>query len=116
MATLKANNNGIFISTKQQDVNNLRDFNCNIKLNDIAWQDKQVSEFRKFFKEKPYSRINGNNKKNEEHNVESLLLSEFSKRKSKDVYKRQEFEGNEITPTPMDKNEQSYAATIIIRK
>lgn len=83
VATLKANNNGIFISTKQQDVNNLRDFNCNIKLNDIAWQDKQVSEFRKFFKEKPYSRINGNNKKNEEHNVESLLLSEFSKRKSK---------------------------------
>jgi|CZCB01.1.fsa_nt_gi hypothetical protein len=29
---------------------------------------------------------------------------------------RIEFEGNEITPTPMDKNEQSYAATIIIRK
>ena len=29
---------------------------------------------------------------------------------------RIEFEGNEIIPTPMDKNEQSYAATIIIRK
>lgn len=28
---------------------------------------------------------------------------------------RIEFEGNEITPTPIDKNEQSYAATIIIR-
>lgn len=83
VATLKANNNDISISTKQQDVKNLRDFNCDIKLNDIAWQEKQVSEFRTFFKKRPNSRNNDNNKKNEEHNVENLLLSEFSKRNSK---------------------------------
>jgi len=28
---------------------------------------------------------------------------------------RIEFEGNEITPTPMDKYEQSYTATIILK-
>lgn len=83
VATLKANKKDITISTKAQERKNLRDFNCCIKLNDIPWQEKQVSEFRKFFKNRPNSRNTGNNKKNEEHNVESLLLYEFSKRNSK---------------------------------
>jgi len=79
VATLKANPNDITISTKQQHVNNLRDFNCDITLNDISWREAQVGEFRKFFKNRVNSRIN-KGKKNEEHNVENLLLSEFSKR------------------------------------
>ena len=83
VATLKANQNDIAISTKDQDDKNLRDFNCDINLNDISWRETQVSEFRKFFKNRQNSRNTGNNKKNEEHNVESLLLSEFSKRNSK---------------------------------
>ncbi|HAL65807.1 MAG TPA: hypothetical protein DCP10_09595 [Bacteroidales bacterium] len=83
VATLKANQNDINISTKKQDDKNLRDFNCDIKLNDISWREKQVREFRKFFKYRDNSRnYNDKNKKNEEHNVESLLLSEFSKKKS----------------------------------
>jgi hypothetical protein len=81
VATLKANKNSITISTKRQDDKNLRDFNCKIKLHDIPWQETQVSEFRKFFKNRANSRNdNDKNKKNEEHNVENLLLSEFSKR------------------------------------
>jgi hypothetical protein len=81
VATLKANKNSITISTKEQDDKNLRDFNCTIKLNDIPWQETQVSEFRKFFKNRDNSRnYDDKNKKNEEHNVENLLLSEFSKR------------------------------------
>lgn len=83
VATLKANKNDITISTKGKDDKNLRDFNCDIKLNDISWSETQVSEFRKFFKNRLNSRNTGNNKKNEEHNVESILLSEFSKRNSK---------------------------------
>ncbi len=84
VAKLKTNNNSITISTtNKQEANNLRDFNCNIKLNDIDWQDINAIEFRKFFKNRDNSRNdNDNNKKNEEHNVESLLLSEFSKRNS----------------------------------
>ncbi len=83
VATLKTNNDSITLSTKEQDDKNLRDFNCNIKLNDIAWQDTLSSKFRIFFKNRDYSRnFNDKNKKNEEHNVENLLLSEFSKRKS----------------------------------
>lgn len=83
VATLKANKNDITISTKGHDDKNLRDFNCNIKLNNISWRETQVTEFRKFFKNRLNSRNTGNNKKNEEHNVENLLLSEFSKRNSK---------------------------------
>jgi hypothetical protein len=82
VATLKVNKDIVTISTKKQDDKNLRYFNCNIQLNDIAWQETGASEFRKFFKNRTYSR-NDNNKKNEEHNVENLLLSEFSKRNSK---------------------------------
>lgn len=85
VATLKANQNDITISTKQQNVNNKRDFDCEIKLDGISWREKQGREFRKFFKYRDNSRNNiVQNKKNEEHNVECLLLSEFSKKISND--------------------------------
>lgn len=83
VARLKATKNDITISTKKQDVRNLRDFDCDIQLNDVTWRDKQVTQFRKFFRDRSYSRNkNDKNKGNEEHNLENLLLSEFSKRKS----------------------------------
>lgn len=69
VATLKTKNNKITISTKQQYDNNKRDFDCNIELKDIAWREKEVSEFRTFFKIRPNSRNNIGNKKNEEHNM-----------------------------------------------
>ena len=83
VATLKANKKGITISTKKQDVRNLRDFDCDIQLNEIPWRDKQASDFRKFFRDRPYLRNKSDkNKGNAEHNVEHLLLSEFSKKES----------------------------------
>lgn len=118
VATLKVNQNDITISTKKQDDKNLRDFNCDIKLNDVSWREKQVSEFRKFFKYRDNSRNdNDKNKNNEEHNVESLLLSEFSKKKSnsKQIKGIQPVKmcGNRFgMPTPIgasDHNELKYA-------
>ena len=83
VATLTTNKNSNTLSTRKQDDKNLRDFNCDIQLNDIPWQESKAREFRKFFRNRPYSRNhNDKNKKNEEHNVEHLLLSEFSKRNS----------------------------------
>jgi len=80
VATLKADGNNNTISTKEQFNKNKRDFDCDIQLDDIPWIDKQASEFRKFFRDRDNSRNNTEkNKKNEEHNVENLLLSEFSK-------------------------------------
>ena len=82
VATLKANKSGITITTKGKDYKNLRDFNCDIKLDDIPWQEKEAREFRKFFKNRNNSRKVFKNKGNEEHSIESLLLTEFSKRNS----------------------------------
>jgi hypothetical protein len=83
VATLKANQNGITISTTKQYDKNSRDFDCKIKLDNTLWSNAQATEFRKFFKERPYTRNdNDKNKRNEEHNVENLLLKEFSKRSS----------------------------------
>lgn len=83
VATLKANQNNILISTSSYDDTNLRDFDCGINLNNISWTDSKASDFRKFFKGRKISRnTDKNNKKNEEHHVESLLLTEFSKKAS----------------------------------
>ncbi len=84
VATLTANKKSITISTKGKEKNNYRDFECDIKLNNIDWRSSDARKFRKFFKKRNDPRKNDEkNKKNEEHNVESLLLSEFEKRDRK---------------------------------
>ncbi len=83
VATLKATQTGVVISTKRQNVNNKKHFNCNIELSDVSWRGPEAQKFREYFKTAENTR-NNKGKKNEEHNVESLLLSEFSKRSSKD--------------------------------
>jgi len=86
VATLTAKPNGIItISTKDKVSENLRDFDCNIELKDVSWKSTTATEFRKHFKDRMDTRNNTkDNKGNEEHNVESLLLTEFSKRNSKE--------------------------------
>lgn len=85
VATLIASKKGITLSTKSSDYNNKRDFDCDIKLDNEPWRTVKASEFRKYFKNRPNSRNDDKlNKSNEEHNVESLLLTEFSKSKSVD--------------------------------
>jgi len=85
VATLKATSNDIIISTKGKDENNERDFDCTIQLNNVSWKDDKAREFRKKIREGANTRNKTeNNRGNEEHNVESLLLTEFSKQKSKE--------------------------------
>jgi len=71
------------LSTKGFDETNLRDFDCAIKLDGVNWAGNEAKEFRKYFKERKTSRNEGNNKKNEEHRLESLWLSELQKTKNK---------------------------------
>jgi hypothetical protein len=85
VATLKTSSKGITISTKTQDKTNLRDFDCKINLNDEDWRSPLASDFRSFFKNKPdFRNKTVNNKGNVEHHIESLLLTEFSKKSSKE--------------------------------
>lgn len=81
VATLTANKD-ISIDTNNKNENNHRDFNCNINLDkNSKWRDTNASKFRSFFKNRDYSRNKTqDNKRNEEHYVEHLLLTEFSKR------------------------------------
>lgn len=82
VANLKVNKDNIIITTKGKSPNNLRDFDCAIELNDVDWNSPEARSFRSFFKNREDSRNKKNNKGNEEHNVESLLLDEFEKKDS----------------------------------
>ncbi|MCL2425986.1 MAG: hypothetical protein FWD05_06585 [Oscillospiraceae bacterium] len=87
VAELISNTDGVTLSTKatkDYESTNLRDFDCDIKLRNAPWVGKEAAAFRAFFKNRNPMRNNTEtNKSNEEHRVESLLLSEFSKSEEK---------------------------------
>jgi hypothetical protein len=62
---------------------NLRNFNCSIHLPDVDWRGEDAKGFRKFFKKREVTRVDGK-RGNKEHYLESLLLTEFSKTKSEE--------------------------------
>ena len=71
----------VTISTKGFDGNNKSHFGCEVRLEDAPWRLEKAAAFRKHFIARPL-RSTTAEKKNEEHRVESLLLTEFSKQKS----------------------------------
>ena len=81
-------------------IKNKRDFNCDVDISPkgVGWKEEQAVEFRRHFSKYP-SRGKDNNKGNEEHRIESMLLTEFSKNKGKD--KRKEL--HNIQPVLMAK-------------
>jgi hypothetical protein len=83
VAALSKKDNGTFLSTKGYDENNFCDFGCDIKLYNAHWDGHETKQFRRYFRSLP-DRSRTNNKGNVEHNVENMLLAEFSKRKSAD--------------------------------
>jgi hypothetical protein len=87
VAKLKVNGGAITISTKDSKKNfneiNKRDFDCDINLDDKEWTSKEAANFRKHFSG-IIKRTNNSGKGNEEHRVESLLLTEFSKTNSRE--------------------------------
>lgn len=84
VANLLSKQNGVFISTKSYAEVNKKYFGYNKVLEkNTPWHDrndKRAAEFRAYFKSEP-PRLDGG-KGNEEHNVESLLISEFEKESS----------------------------------
>jgi hypothetical protein len=70
-------------TTKKLEKTNLRDFDCNICLSSAEWDGKNAKQFRNYFKNRTGAR-KANPKRNEEHRLESQLLTEFSKTKSKE--------------------------------
>ena len=85
VAIINVDDKGVFIDTTKQNKTNERDFLCpkNIELENAEWDSKQAKEFREYFRVQRPDRVNGK-KKNEEHRLESALLTEFSKKNSID--------------------------------
>lgn len=105
IATLKVKNKKITISTKDKDANNKKHFNCNISLTHDNCDLNKIKQFIKFFEDRPNNRSN-HSKSNEEHNIESLLLTEFSKKHSedkgvKDIQPVSLFDIRYAMPTPL---------------
>ena len=81
VAEVTSSIDGITLSTKGFEDNNQRDFGCEIKLDNVPWGEKEARAFRAYLKNRePLRNKAGNNKGNDEHRLESLLLSEFSKK------------------------------------
>ena len=83
VAALKAGSNSINISTKDYHENNRRDFRCESQLDDTDWRSAVATEFRRHFATSPV-RTTRSGKRNDEHRIESTLLTEFSKRRGED--------------------------------
>jgi len=81
VATLNVGRENITMSTTRFASTNMRDFECDIALYKCEWRSEAAKLFRNHFK-KVGRRTNVSQKGNEEHRCESLLLSEFSKKKS----------------------------------
>jgi len=79
VAELTCNKNGqVTISTKKYEPKNQRNFSCKIQLGNEDWQGEKAAAFCTYFKDREPVRNDGK-KGNAEHNIESLLLTEFSK-------------------------------------
>ena len=83
IAKLKVAPGKITISTKGFDEKNEACFRCTVKLVDNEWQSDKAASFRHHFSNPPKA-LGLANKKNEEHRIESMFLTEFAKKKSKD--------------------------------
>lgn len=78
-------NNVVILNTSGFSGKNIRDFGCKVHTGQegVDWNSDKAAEFRKHFSKYP-SRAKGGNKSNEEHGIESMLLTEFSKTARKD--------------------------------
>lgn len=73
----------LVLDTTKYNDNNLKYFDCDIQLDSADWRRKEAKAFRQFFKNRNrHIDFTGHNPSNEEHRLESLLLTEFSKKGS----------------------------------
>ena len=84
VAELTSNKDGVTLSTKPSKVRtNKRDFGCTDEMKNVPWTGKEARKFRAHFKNRePVRNKTDDNKGNEEHRLESLLLSKFAESES----------------------------------
>ena len=82
IAELKCTNKEIKLSTDKYNKTNESAFGCELSLSAVDWDSPKAKEFRKFYREL-FANGKKVNKGNEEHRIESLILTELSRRKDK---------------------------------
>ena len=84
VAELVCNSNDIKLSTIGYDEKNKRDFDCTIAISRADWEGTEAAAFRSHFKKRQEPRNKtDDNSGNEEHRIESLLMSEASEKENK---------------------------------
>lgn len=73
----------ITISTAGFNETNKRDFDCELSLSNDNWEGMAARAFRNHFKARSALRNTDSSKGNEEHRVESMMLTEFTRLKNK---------------------------------
>ena len=88
VADLKISSGKIYLKDDKTKATNYRDFGCNVQIGseNREWRKAKAINFRKHFSTCP-QRSKNSNKSNEEHRIESMLLTEFSKHRAKDKNK-----------------------------
>ncbi|MFC1972590.1 hypothetical protein ACFLVE_04220 [Chloroflexota bacterium] len=71
------------LNTKNYEKNNRDYFRCDIPLSSADWDGDDAAKFRSYFKNRKDTHNTGEHKKHDEHRLESLLLTEFSRIKNK---------------------------------
>ncbi|MFH0847143.1 MAG: hypothetical protein V1894_03690 [Chloroflexota bacterium] len=71
-----------YTKSKSYDKSNLDNFGCNLRLSNVDWRGDEATEFRNYFNKRKGRREG--NRSNDEHRLESLILTEFFKTESKD--------------------------------
>jgi len=85
VAELRGNKDkGFRLNTDRYDRSNSRDFECDIPLAGADWCGEDAAGFRRFFRDRTGPRAVSANRANEEHRLESLLLTEFSRKRSRE--------------------------------
>ena len=115
VAQLTSNKEKITLSTKPSgknyEITNKLDFGCEIQMRNEPWAGIKARSFRAHFKNRePIRNKNENRKRNEEHRLESLLLSEFSKSTGKILPNIKPVMIEELRfpmPTPLNANDHN---------
>ncbi len=106
---LKCTAKEIKISTDNCESTNKRDFGCDISLSSVDWDSTKAREFRRYFRDLLRNGFT-QNKGNEEHRIESLILSELSRKNDKILRNMAPVTINNVRfpmPTPLKASDHS---------
>jgi len=112
VAVLSSKKGVLQLDTKGLEQKNAKCFGCEISLSKVPWDGPEAAAFRRFFKGRDKTLSAKGNKGNEEHRLESLLLTEFAKKSDKALPRIQPVKVAKLRfpmPTPLSASNHKQA-------